>query len=360
MAAQLGTLKNLRVKVDGTLVNASVVGQTIKVPLGASLSAGESTDVWVAFKARLGTSGASRDYFFAKLNGVAQMYRFIPWLSRRIPFGSGGHGEPFVTPVSPRVEVTVSADRKLDWATSGRRIRKVDARTFVYVAKNVRDFNIAASPDWKTARGTSKDGQTVILAHTSTADARRWVRLAREELARYKSKTGVAYPACHVQPRRDRQRAGHGVAGAHLDPRLAGLVRTSLSRLARDRPPVVVLHGGQRPVHGRLRRRGPGRVLLAQGSPLDPFEPLQDGPPRPRDPLLLGACYYEVIYIQGSRFLNNLRKDFGGGKFKAAIKAYTKDNRFEIGSNRRLLEALRAKMGDGVLKRYRNRFPSLY
>ena len=48
------------------------------------------------------------------------------------------------------------------------------------------------------------------------------------------------------------------------------------------------------------------------------------------------------------------------GKFKAAIRAYTKDNRDDIANNARLLEAFRAEMGDGVLQRYRSRFPSLY
>ena len=55
----------------------------------------------MAYKARLRTTSRNRAYFFARLNGVAQMYRVIPWVSRKIKFGSGDHGEPFVTPVSP-------------------------------------------------------------------------------------------------------------------------------------------------------------------------------------------------------------------------------------------------------------------
>ena len=40
-------------------------------------------------------------------------------------------------------------------------------------------------------------------------------------------------------------------------------------------------------------------------------------------------CYFEVIYVQGARFLDKLRKDYGSGRFKAAIRAYTRDNRFD-------------------------------
>ena len=40
--------------------------------------------------------------------------------------------------------------------------------------------------------------------------------------------------------------------------------------------------------------------------------------------------------------------------------AYTRDNRLKIASNVRLLEAFRAEMGDGVLKRFHKRFPSIY
>ena len=72
------------------------------------------------------------------------------------------------------------------------------------------------------------------------------------------------------------------------------------------------------------------------------------------------ACYFEVIYVQGARFLENLRKDYGDAKFKRAIRRYTQDNRLDIASNARLLEAFRAEMGDKVLKRYHARFPSLY
>jgi hypothetical protein len=72
------------------------------------------------------------------------------------------------------------------------------------------------------------------------------------------------------------------------------------------------------------------------------------------------ACYFEVIYVQGARFLDRLRRDFGGPAFIRAVQAYSDDHRMGIGSNAKLLEAFRAEMGEAVVKRFERRFPSLY
>jgi len=360
VAAKLGNLKGLRARVDGASVGASTVGQTIKVPLGTSLGAGESAVVWVAFKARLTTTARNRSYFFAKLNGVAQLYRFIPWVSRRVPFGSSGHGEPFVTPVSPRVVVTVSSDRKLVWATSGRRTKKLSQKKYRYVAENVRDFNIAASPNWTSVSGTSSNGKIRIVAHTRKADGRRLVRLAREELARYARKTGVAYP--HKTYR-------IAETGGGLAMESPALTWIPASRPASDHRYLVS--------HETAHQWWYSTVGNDQSTDAFADEALADYFARKAHLSIRSSrckmdrldreiraysdyCYYEVIYIQGARFLDKLRKDFGTDKFNAAIRAYTRANRHDISNNARLLEAFRAQMGKGVLKRYHTRFPSLY
>jgi hypothetical protein len=360
VAAKLGKMKGLKVKVGGVAVAASVSGQTISVPLGEVLDPGSSTSVWVAYRARLTTTAKGRAYFFAKLDGVAQLYRFIPWLSRKIPFGSSNHGEPFLTSVSPRVDVRVSSDRKLVWATSGRRSGKVNARTFTYVARNVRDFNIAASPGYSTARGRSKDGQTAILAHTRSGNGRRLVSLARTELARYKAKTGVRYP-------HDTYRVAETGGGLAMEsPALIWIPR---SRPASDLPYLVS--------HETAHQWWYSTVGNDQSTDAFADEAMADYFSRKAHLSIRSSrcktdrldreiraysdnCYFEVVYIQGSRFLNNLSKDFGSARFKAAVKAYTKDNRLGIGSNARLLEAFRVEMGDVVLARFHKRFPSIY
>ena len=359
-AVKLGAWRNLRARVDGASVAARVVGQTIVVPLASPLAVGASAEVFVGFKSRLTTTASKRSYYWAKLNGVAQMYRFIPWVSRKIPFGNSNHGEPFVTPVSPRVEVTVSSDRKLVWAATGRRVSKTDSRTFTFVATRVRDFNLAASPSWRTASGKSKNGKVRIIAHSRVHDPRELVRLAREEIARYTSKTKVQYP-----------HATYRIAetGGGLAMESPALIWIPASRPARDLPYLVS--------HETAHQWWYSTVGNDQSTDAFADEALADYFSRKTHASLRGSrcpidrldreiraysdrCYFEVIYVQGAKFLDNLRRDYGNARFMAAIRAYTRDNRHDISNNARLLEALRAEMGDGVLDRFKRRFPSLY
>ena len=48
-------------------------------------------------------------------------YRWIPWLSRATRFSRPSVGEPWVTPTADSVHVSISTDRRLTFATSGRR-----------------------------------------------------------------------------------------------------------------------------------------------------------------------------------------------------------------------------------------------
>jgi hypothetical protein len=72
------------------------------------------------------------------------------------------------------------------------------------------------------------------------------------------------------------------------------------------------------------------------------------------------GCYEEVIYVQGSNFLEALRRDIGDEAFWTALSAYYDEARFGLSTTRALLEAFREEAGDRVLPRYRARFPSLY
>lgn len=360
VAAKLGSMRRLRVTVDGARVKSSVIGQTIKVPLGAPLAEAGSATVRLAFRSRLRTSSAGRSYFFARLGGVAQLYRFIPWLSRTIRFGSQDHGEPFLTPTSPRVQVTVSSDRKLVWATSGMRVSAEGSKRATYVAADVRDFAIAASPSYRTVRGASADGGTTILAHTRTADGRRLVRLARQELARYKKLTGVPYPYPTYS-------VAESVGGPAMEaPALVWIPR---SRSAADQP-FLVSHETAHQWWYAIVGNDQSTNAFADEALADYFARkahLSIRPSRCASDRLdrdirdySSACYFEVIYIQGGIFLERLRSDFGGARFTRAIRTYTADNRLGIGSNAMLLEAFRAEMGEGVRKRFHRRFPSLY
>jgi hypothetical protein len=360
VAAHLGSMRDLRVSVDGVRVRPRVTGQTIRVPFAAPLTEAASSRIWVSFRAQLQRRAGGRAYYFARLGDVAQLYRVIPWLSRAIPFGSQDHGEPFLTPTSPRVRVTVSSDRRLVWATSGRQVAAPDRLSRTFEATDVRDFVIAASPSWRTVRGRSRDGATTIFAHTRRADGRALVDLARRELARYAALTGVPYP----YPTYRIAESGGGL------PMEAPAMTWIPSSRGPSEWPFLVSHETAHQWWYALVGNDQSTNAFADESMADHFSRkahLSIRPSRcPRDRLdrdiraYSTRCYFEVIYVQGARFLEDLRRDFGNAPFRRAVRAYTAANRLGIGGNAALLEAFRAEMGDGVLPRFQRRFPSLY
>src|SRR5581483_4491191 len=117
---------------------------TIVVPLGGVLPAGAEATVRIAFTATLRTTTGGSSWLFAKAHGIADLYRWLPWVSRRRAFDRPNFGDPFVTPSSPRVTVRISATRPLRYATSGRLVSS-GSDTKIYRASNVRDFAIVAS-----------------------------------------------------------------------------------------------------------------------------------------------------------------------------------------------------------------------
>jgi hypothetical protein len=360
VAGRLGSLRGLRVRVDGEDVRARLRSQTIQVPLMPALEAGGTVEVWVAFRARLRPSSASRGFFFSKVGGVAQLYRVIPWLSRAIPFTSQAHGEPFLTPVSPSVEVTLTSDRPLVWATTGRRVARDGRRSQTFRAADVRDFVMIASPGYRIARGRSRDGQTDIVAYTRSASGRRWIELARAELARYEKLTGVAYPYPAL-------RIAESSAGLAMEA--PALIWIPGARSAADHP-FLISHETAHQWWYAIVGNDQARSAFADEAMADYFSrKARSGLRRSgcaRDRLdrdiraYSSGCYFEVIYIQGAAFLESLRTDFGDRPFRRAVRAYTKAHRLGIGGNRQLLEAFREQMGGRVLKRFRARFPSLY
>ena len=144
----LGGLKLGVATVDGRTVRPTVSHQTIAVPLGGVLPDGATAIVVVRFSATLRTSTAGSNWLFARANGIADLYRWLPWISRRTPFARPNYGDPFVTPVSPHVRVVITSDVPLRYATTGTRTA-LSANHLVarFDAYNVRDFIVTASRD---------------------------------------------------------------------------------------------------------------------------------------------------------------------------------------------------------------------
>ena len=103
----------------GKPVTATVHDQTIHVPLGGILGAGQSVTVTVAYSATLRSSTTGSNWLFTRANGIADVHRWIPWVSRDVPFDRPNQGDPFVTPTSPHVKVAITTDRTLVIASTG-------------------------------------------------------------------------------------------------------------------------------------------------------------------------------------------------------------------------------------------------
>ena len=356
VAARLGSLHLLSASVDGTTVHPQVTGQTLIVSLPATLPAGGSSTISVSYRAVFRHDTGGSDWLWSETGGVVAAYRFIPWVSRQTRFERPNSGDPFVTPVSPSVHVTITSDRAMRFATSGRRT-SVSGFTQTFTAQNVRDFNFTASPTYHVLQGTSEDGKTQISVFTRWGNASRMLAMARRAIARYEQLIApYPYPTFTIA-----QTAGGFAMESpaliwvpHTDSEVDYAVAHETGHqwfyaaVGNDQATNEFADEALTDVLARTLM-GNFRASRCASSRLD-LSIYQYS----------GACYYEIVYIQGGDFLDQLRKDMGSAAFWATLRQYYAANLFGISSDKRVLEALRAAAGDWVLPRYHQRFPSLY
>ena len=355
--AQIGKLRGLVVTVDGVHAAAIKAGETIKVPLGRTVADGDSVTITTSYRANFRPGTTGHDFLFSSQHQIVSSMRWIPWVSRATKFQIESHGDPFVTGVSPRVEVTLDSDVPVRWGTSGRRIA-TDGSKQTYLAENVRDFNFTAARDYKLHTAMSIDGRTKIRVYTRTISASTVMTWARRALDRYSRQVGqYPYPTFTV--------AESSGAYAMESPALVWLP----AYYATSKIPFVLSHEvAHQWFYG----------VVGNDQTTNPFldEAMAEMLARSwfgfrgsycatrRLDLSMYAytphCYYEQIYVQGSAFLNKLRLDMGSAKFWGVVRTFWHDHRYQIVTTKQLLEAFRAKAGDWVLPRYRSRFPSLY
>ena len=70
-------------------------------------------------------------------------------------------------------------------------------------------------------------------------------------------------------------------------------------------------------------------------------------------------CYFEVVYVQGGRVLDHLRRRMGGPAFWAGIRDYLATNRFGLGGTKLLLDTLDAHTPLDLVGPLRPRFPRI-
>jgi hypothetical protein len=339
IAARLGSMRLDPVTVDGVAVKATIDDQTILVPLGFVLPNGGTTVVRVRYVATLRTSLSGSNWLFTKANGIVDLYRWLPWVSRTTPFDRPNHGDPFVTPSSRHVRVTIVTDRKLDLATSGGRTSvSSDGLTQVFEATNVRDFTVTAATDYHTISRTVGDN-VIRVYYRSGAPASTMLDAAADAFAAYEARLG-AYP---YKVFKVVQSAGaYGMESPGLIWIPTGAPRANLRYL--------VSHETAHQWFYSLVGNDQARAPFADEAATDFMARYVTGLKRgsrcstgrlDRDIYhYSSACYYERIYIQGGNLLDAARRTMGSTAFWAALKGYVADHRFGLSDTPTLLRAL--------------------
>ena len=357
IAARLGAIRLTAVSVDGTPVKATIDDQTVIVPLGGVLDVGASTRVRVAYTATLRSSLTGSNWLFTRTNGILEAHRWIPWVSRRTPFNRPNHGDPFVTPVSPLVRVSITSDRTLVYATPGTRVTRSGLRQ-TFEATNVRDFAFTAAPDYKTTSATV--GDTVIrVYYRSGFPATATLAAAKRAIAKMEALVGP-YP--YRTYRLAQTAGGFGMESPGLTWIPTGVARSNVSYL--------VTHETGHQWFYSLIGNDQARQPFADEALTDFLARYTLGARRAsrcstaRLDLTIyrysRACYYEVVYIQGGNFLGDLRRRMGSTAFWRGLRTYVAANRFAFGSTKELLDTLDAATPLNLVPRYGSRFPSLY
>ncbi|HET7028892.1 MAG TPA: hypothetical protein VFI34_00145 [Candidatus Limnocylindrales bacterium] len=355
IAARLGGIAIRSATVDGSAVTPTVSDQTIRVPLGGILDPGAAATVRLTYHATLRSTTSGSTWLFTRANGVLEMHRWIPWISRATPFDRPNHGDPFVTPVSPHVRVTIVSDRVIAWATTGDKVSGTGtSRT--YDATNVRDFAIVGAPDFGTSTA-SVGGVTIRVWGRPGFPRSTILAAARTALSREANRLG-AYPYRTYDLAQTA--GGYGMESPQLTwiPTGAG----SLGYLVAHETAHQWFYG----IVGNDQARNPYADEAAADMVARNVLGLRRASRCATARLDLSiyryssTCYYEDIYIQGGNFLDDLRKSMGTTRYWNAIRAYLTANRFKLSTTQRLLTAIDAGTPLDFRSRYHARFPSIF
>jgi hypothetical protein len=353
--ARIGRMVLGSVTAGGQPATAVVDDQNIIVTLPVPLEPAQQIAVTVAYKSWFGGSSGNKQWLFAKVDGIATAYRWIPWLSKAYPFITPTYGEPFVTKTSDEVRVSITTDRSLSIATTGRRV-SVDGLTQTFEARNVRDFNFAASPKYVTS--TQTWGDVSITYYTVELPLTKLKTWTVASLDRFSQRVGP-YPYNEF-----------AVAEVPTGPSMEspGMIWITQKSVARGTLKYLVVHEtAHQWFYG----------VIGNDQAVEPFADEAMAEFLTRD--LVGhrtsncaqsvldrhvydyskSCYYEVIYVQGDLYLNAYRQRVGDQLFWNGVRRYYTQYQFKIGGTRDLLDILDDE-AQGSGGGHEARFPSLY
>jgi hypothetical protein len=358
--ARLGGLVLTAVTVDGKPVEATADDQTIVVPLGGILPVDGRTVVRVRYRATLRTSLSGSSWLFTRANGIVNAYRWLPWISRATPFSRPNHGDPFVTPVSPFVRLTVTTDRRLVIATTGDRVfRSDDGLTQRFEARNVRDVTVTAAPDFRTRE--AKVGTTTIrYYYRSSTNAQLTLDAAVAAFRKLQDRLGpYPYPTFKVV----QSAGGYGMESPRLIWIPYGTGSANLRYLVTHETAHQWFYGlvGSDQARQPFADEAAADFIARYVTGLKRASRCAGGRLDRSIYYYTAACYYEQIYIGGGNLIDQARQAMGSTAFWAALRGYVADQRFGLASNRTLLRALDdATPIDLGARIFGPRFPSIY
>ncbi len=359
IAARLGDIRLRPVTVDGTAVAATISDQTIIVPLGGVLPVGAVTQIRVRYGARLRTGLSGSDWLFSRANGIADLYRWLPWVSRRIAFDRPNHGDPFETPTSSSVRVRIVTDRRLVLATTGDRVSvSGDGLTQVFEAGGVRDFTVTAAVDFRTV--SRRVGSTTVRAwYRPGTNGAALLDAAADAFAALQARLGpYGYDTFKVV----QSAGGFGMESPELIWVPIGTTANLRYQAAHE-----TAHQWFYGIVGNDQAMEPFTDEAAADFAARSVMGLHRASRCATVRLDLSVydystrCYFETIYIQGGNLLDEARRRMGSSVFWAALRGYVAANRGGITTTRSLLQALDdATPLDLAATLFAARFPRLY
>jgi hypothetical protein len=252
------------------------------------------------------------------------------------------------------VHVAITTDRPLVIASSGERLSG-NGLTQVFEARNVRDFNFSAAPDYHTASRTTH-GTTITWFYRTlpSATVLDWAVTAFDY---FTDKVG-SYPYSYLNM------AEIGPWYSMESPALFWIESKPGSLFKYD---VVheMAHEWFYSTVGNNQALEPFAdeavaEFLSRDIALNPWSSSKCPGGRLDRTIYAtpGSCYVPVVYYQGYRYLRDYRIHVGAADFWQGMQNYYSANRFGIGGTRKLLDALDAAAN--YHPNHAARFPSLY
>jgi hypothetical protein len=360
IATRLGSIQLHSVTVDGVGVSAARSDQTIVVPLGGVLPVDGTTKIRVRFHATLRSNLSGSNWLFTKANGVIDLYRWLPWVSRKIAFDRPNHGDPFETPSSRSVTVKITTSRALVLATSGDRTSvSADGLTQTFAATDVRDFTVTAATDYRTRSRVVRDS-VVRVYYRPGAPGAAMLDAAADAFDALERRLG-SYP--HRTFRVAQSAGAYGMESPALVWIPTGVASSNLRYLAAHETAHQWFYG----IVGNDQAKQPFADEAAADFVARSILGLKRASRCATATLdrtiyeYSAACYYEKIYIQGGNLLDAARRKMGSTAFWAALRGYIAANRNTISKTETLLDTLDAATPIDLGKTlFAPRFPRIY